>query len=144
MYEELIRVPLFIKIPGVAPRKVNTPVALVDLGPTILDLVGLPTPGYNMGQSLVPFLRGQTPKLNRPILAETRLKKSLVMDDGYKVIIDDRSHTTEVYNLNADPNETRNLYDGPGSPDASRVDLLRFFFDIHTIRRPGYVIPYRP
>lgn len=135
---------MFIKIPGLAARKVDTPVTLADLGPTILDLVGLSTPGFNMGQSLVPFLRGQNPKLNRPIIAETRLKKSLVMDDNYKVIVDDRLHTAEVYNLNADPNEMRNLYDGPGSPDAPRVDLLRFFFDIHTIRRPGYTIPYRP
>jgi hypothetical protein len=144
LYEELIRVPLFIKLPNSQPRKINTPVTLVDLGPTILDLMGLPTPGTNMGQSLVPFLRGQNPVLTRPILAESRLKKSLVMDDGFKVIVDDHVYTTEVYNLNVDPQETRNLYDGPGSPDASRVELLRLFFDAHMIRRPGYVIPYRP
>lgn len=144
LYEELIRVPLFISIPGIKPRKVTTPVSLADIGPTILDLVGLPTPGYSMGQSLVPFFRGQNPTLTRPIIAETRLKKSLVMDDGYKIIIDDRSHTTEVYNLTTDPLEQRNLYDGPGSPEASRVELLQLFFDVHKIRKPGYVIPYRP
>ncbi|MBK9259872.1 MAG: sulfatase [Polyangiaceae bacterium] len=144
LYEELLRIPLFVRLPNVPPRKVDTPVTLIDLGPTILDLMGAPTPGSNMGQSLVPFLRGQSPVLNRPIVAETRLKKSLVTNDGFKIIVDDVSHTTEVYNLKTDPRELNNLYDGPGSPDAQRVELLRLFFDTHRIRRPGYVIPYRP
>jgi arylsulfatase A-like enzyme len=81
VYEELLRVPLLIHVPGVAARRVDTPVTLMDLGPTILDLFGQTTPGSYMGQSLVPFLRGQSPTLTRPIAAETgRLQRNLIDD----------------------------------------------------------------
>ena len=34
----------------------------MDLGPTILDVMRQPTPGHFMGQSLTPYLRGETPQ----------------------------------------------------------------------------------
>ncbi len=88
--------------------------------------------------------KGQTPVLRRPMIVEGRLKKALIMDDGFKVIVDDRAQTSELYDLKTDPGELRNLYDGPDSPGANRVETLRLFFDAHTIKRPGYTIPYRP
>lgn len=142
LYEELLRVPLFIVAPGVAPRTVTEPVSLVDLGPTILDLMGQPAPGHFMGQSLVPFLRGERPSLSRPIVAEGRLKRAMVFPDGMKVITDDRRGTIEAYDLRSDPKEERNLYE-EGSKVEGHVALLRAFFDAHSIKRPGYKIPYR-
>lgn len=73
LYEEVLRVPMFIRYPGVAPAGlvVDTPVFTADLMPTILDLVGLPIPGGLDGKSLRPFLQGQPGALlERPIFAE--------------------------------------------------------------------------
>jgi hypothetical protein len=139
LYDELIRVPFLIRAPGVKPRVVQEPVSLVDLGPTVLDLMGQPTPAQFMGQSLVPFLRGKTIKLTRPILAEGRLKQALVLPDGMKVVVDNQNNNVELYNLTADPGELHNLADSELLKQP--LAMLRRFFEVHT--RPGYKVPYR-
>lgn len=144
LYEELLRVPLFIEAPHVAPRRVDEPVSLIDLGPTILDLFGVETPGIYMGQSLAPFLRGESPKLTRPIVAEGRLKRAMFLLDGTKVITDERNGTTEVYDLTTDPREMRNLYVEGAAEQEARVGVIDAFFETHTFRKPGYSVPFRP
>lgn len=61
VYDEQLRVPLLVRTPGVAPASVGGPVGLVDLYPTLLELLGLPdaaaAPGRH-GRSLVPVLQG--------------------------------------------------------------------------------------
>ncbi|MCC6556199.1 MAG: sulfatase [Polyangiaceae bacterium] len=143
LYEELLRIPLLVVGPGVRPRAIDTPVSLIDAGPTILDLFGLPTPGSFLGQSLVPVLRGEDAKLTRPICAETRLKQSIVLPDGLKIIRDLRRGTREIYDLAQDPGELRNLVDEPGADREAQMGLLAAFFDAHTLKRPGYEPPYR-
>ena len=46
LYREDIRVPLFVKLPGsrMAGKTVQTPVALTDVFPTVVSLLGLPVP----------------------------------------------------------------------------------------------------
>jgi arylsulfatase A-like enzyme len=56
-YEGAVRVPLIMRVPGLPPRRVTTPVSLVDLTPTLLDLLGLPVPSHVQGRSLAPLLR---------------------------------------------------------------------------------------
>jgi arylsulfatase A-like enzyme len=120
MYEEMIRVPLLIEGPGVKPRRVTRPVTLLDLSPTILDLFELPTPGHFMGESLIPFLRGETPKLSRPVAADAHNQiRVMLFDERMKAIIDYKSGTEELYDLKEDPEEKRNL--------AERADAAGYF-----------------
>ncbi len=141
LYEELLRVPLIVRVPGAKPRIVDEPVSTVDIGPTVLDLYGIDTPAHFMGQSLVPFLRGDTVQLTRPIVAEGRLKQALVTRDGFKAIRDIRRGTLELYDLTTDPGELHNLAtDTPNHPTLNR---LRKFFQVHTYRTNGYRVPYR-
>lgn len=137
LYEELLHVPLLVKIPGIPPRKVDVPVSLVDLAPTVLDGFGLPTPGSFMGQSLVPLLRDpKAPALGRPIVAESdRGHRAMVFPDGMKVIADDKLHTLELYDLNRDPGELENLVDSQPDTSAQRRALLDSFFDAQRLRR---------
>jgi len=144
LYEELLRVPLMIQGPGIKPREVDVPVGLIDLGPTILDVFGVPTPGVAMGQSLAGFFRGRgkDPTLTRPLGAEGRLKRALLFPDDVKAIVDERNRTVEVYNLAADPGEQINLVDlDPTAMD--RIAVVRRFFALHEHKRPGYTTPYR-
>lgn len=141
LYDELIHVPLLIRLPGAAPRRIDDRVSLVDLAPTVADLFGAPAPARWMGQSLTGYLRGERPALDRPIVSEARLKRAMVMPDGLKIIHDTRNHTVELYDLGRDPGELENLYEE--DRDEERLLVLTSFFSAHVLRRPGYNVPYR-
>ncbi len=72
LYEEVLRVPLLVRFPGVLPagEVITTPVVTADLTPTILDLAGLAVPPALDGQTLVPLMLGQTTMSGRVIYAE--------------------------------------------------------------------------
>jgi arylsulfatase A-like enzyme len=142
LYDELVRVPLLAQGPGVVSREVGTVVSLIDLRPTVLDWFGVPTPPSFMGESLVPFLLGGSRTFSRPIVAETRLKQSMLFEDGRKVIRDLRRQTLELYDLGLDPGELSNLSDDIDPDQEEHVLLLRSFFQIHTYRENGYRVPY--
>lgn len=141
IYEELVHVPLWIRIPGVKAARIEAPVSTMDLAPTLLDLFGVETPGEYMGQSLVPYLRGdEDVHLWRPIAAETHLKQSLLFADGFKAIRDQRSGTREVYDLKKDPKELKNLID---SANPKYQDALDLFFKVQLNPRYAKQAPYR-
>jgi hypothetical protein len=125
LYDEIIRVPLLIRIPGVEPRVVDTPVSLIDLGPTLLDLLELATPGSYMGESLVPFLRGETPTLTRPLVSSTLFNANALYEPPLKLIANFRRKTVEIYDLQEDPDERRNLAHGRKHPLLKRLNRLR-------------------
>ena len=143
LYQELAHVPLVVRGPGIEPRSILEPVSLIDLGPTILDLHGLPTPAHFMGESFYPALVGRAIEPTRPLIAQAGHLRSLVTAGRLKVVRDVRRGTVEAYDLDVDPRELRNLI-GEGRPDvASALSVLDGFFQVHQFRRPGYVEPFR-
>lgn len=60
MYEEAVKVPLLLKVPGLAceGRVIENPVSHIDLVPTLLEAMGQPVPGHLEGFSWMPFLQG--------------------------------------------------------------------------------------
>jgi len=69
LHGDVIRVPLLVRAPGIRPRTVDTPVSLVDVMPTLIDLLGVKRrPGLD-GVSLAPLLRGGAPPPERPLFA---------------------------------------------------------------------------
>lgn len=68
LHEASIRIPLLVKLPGVAPARVRTPVSLVDLFPTILEVTETPGPssdGVPLTQTMAHATR------NRVLISET-------------------------------------------------------------------------
>jgi hypothetical protein len=132
LYEELIRVPLILHARGTRARRIEAPiVSLIDLGPTILDAFGIAVPAELLGQSLVPFLRGERPSLTRPLIAETWFSRAMLFGDGLKAISDQRKGTRELYDLRADPREENNLCDERPRECARRLGILEGFFAAH-------------
>jgi hypothetical protein len=144
IYDELIRVPLLVRGGGVVARRVDERVGLIDLGPTILDIFGVATPATFQGQSLLPILLGQPASLDRPLLAEGRLRRAIYTTDGLKAIVDLRRKIVEAYDVDRDPGETVNIFDtDPARSDRALGSLLAFFA-AHTRTADGYKPPYKP
>jgi arylsulfatase A-like enzyme len=117
LYDSLLHVPLILTWPGRLPEgvTVDEPVSLVDLFPTVVELLGLPGPTAVAGRSLAPLIGG-APGPGRPIIAATYRPESSVdaraiVLDGLKLIRswrDDQSRH-ELYDVEADPGEIEDL-----------------------------------
>merc|ERR1719160_1847108 len=62
-YEGSARVPMLVMGPGIKARQVETPVSLIDLFPTLLDVAGAQKPRYLEGRSLLPIWEGSDQNL---------------------------------------------------------------------------------
>ena len=72
IYENVLRVPLIMRAPGLAPGRVGDVVRLTDVMPTILDLLDVPAPAADLdGISLVPLMSGQAANLDLEAFAES-------------------------------------------------------------------------
>lgn len=80
--------------------------------------------------------------LTRPLLAEGRLRRALWVGDR-KVIVDERRHLVEAFDLASDPGE---LVDRSGDPTFTEplVATLNAFFAAHALTADGYTPPYKP
>ncbi len=143
IYDELLRVPLVIWGGHLRARNVSQAVTLLDLGPTILDIFAIETPDWMNGETLVPLLAGRDVTLSRPIFAEGRLRRALLLGD-LKVIVDLRRKTVEAFDLAADPKELVNLYDSDPARVAPALATLRAFFDKREHTKDGYRPIYKP
>jgi arylsulfatase A-like enzyme/Tfp pilus assembly protein PilF len=122
VYEPALRVPLIFRVPGRAPRVVSEPVRLVDVAPTILDLLGEPLPAAVQGTSLVPAMNGE--RLELLTFSETWYPRHhynwselrAVRDGRYKFI---RAPRRELYDLQTDPRETVNIFEKNASTAAA-------------------------
>jgi arylsulfatase A-like enzyme len=115
LHQEVLRVPLIMAGPGIAaPSVIDTPVALLDLAPTLIETAGASLPPEAEGQSLVPVLAGE-PLAGRPIYSESlyRAPQELkaVQRDGYKLILNPTNGVSWLYNLEADPSEQEDVSD---------------------------------
>ena len=104
VYEEVLAVPLLVKVPGMAASRVERPVALVDVFPTVLELLELEAPVPLVGQSLF-----EEPAEPASIFAQTGKKsKRIALREGrYKYIFDQQSKEGVLYDLETDPEELR-------------------------------------
>lgn len=134
-YNATLRVPLIISGPGIEPARVPGNVAHIDLLPTICDLLGLDAPAGLQGISLRPALSGKAVP-SRPIFFESLspfygrgwapLRGVL---DGDEKFID--LPLPELYDVRADPGETRNLIAGR-DPAPYREASLRLLASLST------------
>jgi arylsulfatase A-like enzyme len=110
-YDELLRVPLIMHVPGHAGgRTVDEQVGLIDVMPTILDLVGVPHHLTLQGRSLVPLLDGQALP-DRLLYAEADVAgaRMAMRSNKIKYVETVEGAKREVYDLANDPHELRNL-----------------------------------
>jgi arylsulfatase A-like enzyme len=141
MFEQSYRTPLLIEWPGVTlPGSVNNDmVSNLDLAETFLDMAGVKVPSDMQGRSMVPVLQGNTPADWRKehyyhyyeYPGYHMVKRHYgISTERYKLIhyyydIDE----WEMYDLQNDPQEMRNVYDDPAYTSV-RADLHNRLKDI--------------
>ncbi len=124
LYEHSVRVPLVLRGPGVpAGQRREALCYLLDVFPTLCDLAGLDAPASVQGQSLAPALGDASAHVReRVYLAYRGWQRGL--REGERKLIEymvDGRRTTQLFDLAADPAETRNLAGDP----ARAEDLAR-------------------
>jgi len=96
-------------------RRIDAPVSLVDVYPTLAELVDAEPPDGAQGQSLVPLLRGEPGDPERPILLELwppRPERQGIRRGRWKLIRSlEPARAIELFDLDADPRESVNLAD---------------------------------
>ncbi|MGI9173761.1 MAG: sulfatase family protein [Rhodothermales bacterium] len=141
MYEPSMRIPLIVRYPErVQPGSVSGELMTnVDLAPTLLDLAGADIPDFMQGHSLVPLLEGETPEDWREAVYYRYWMHMTHHDNpahygirtkDYKLIFyyglpldaegalpEPTQPGWELYDLNNDPWEMRNVYDTPPYAD---------------------------
>ncbi len=137
LYEEITHVPLIIKPAKtwMLPRRrvIDAPVELVDLMPTVLDLVGSPPVSSAQGRSLVGAMKGDEPlDLERPVFSETRGYGSTVRSVrrlDWKLILRETDggaeRKVELYDLASDPGETHDVAAAESRAVEELTSLLR-------------------
>ncbi len=105
LYDEVVRVPLIVRFPGGKAGRVESPASNLDIVPTILDVVGLPSPEHLPGRSLRAGLAGP-----RPIVSEHGPTTSALLLDGWKLVHGKSDTYTAgelpaLYHVAADPDE---------------------------------------
>ncbi len=130
LYDATMRVPLIVRAPGrvEAGAVLPGPVGLVDLAPTLLELIGLAAVPGHEGRSFLPRPDAR-PFAPAPVLLESEYPRrsfgwsrlmALVVGDE-KVI---RAPTPERYDLGADPGEQTNLAPRDPARLAQQLEVL--------------------
>jgi arylsulfatase A-like enzyme len=123
LYDVLLHVPLIVRAPGLVPagRRVAAPVGLIDVAPTVLDLLGLPPPSWTQGRSLVPLLADGGSLPPSKLYANLPLLNLVAIRSGnLKWIINQQTGASMVFDIVRDPGEMHEL-----SETTSAVPLLR-------------------
>jgi arylsulfatase A-like enzyme len=113
VYESVLRVPLIIRAPSMRATRVGSAVRLIDVMPTVLDLLHVPAPPID-GVSTVDLMTGRRTDLKLPIYAESLYPERLgwsglrALREGQFKFID--APRPELYDLAEDPFEEVNLY----------------------------------
>ena len=131
MYDPSVRVPAIVWGPGrvAADQQLDGLTAMMDLGPTVLELAGVEVPPWMEARSLTSALAGE-PYAGREyvfsehardmILTGTELM-TMVRDDRWKYVEFVDSEEGQLFDLSVDPDEENSLWHAPEESEAGRA-----------------------
>jgi len=145
-YDEAIRIPLLIRFPGGAGPvgRVGALTQTIDLLPTILDLYQIPYPHDQVqGKSLLPLLTGQVDKVNYYIFCRTSgdWPCYVVRDHHSALLLYRGGKLRALYDLDADPRQTRNIIAEQPARAAALVQAFQAFAESQTYPPLDFVDP---
>jgi choline-sulfatase len=107
-YEPSLRVPLLVSGPGIARSRVSDAlVELIDLNPSLYELVGLPVPENLDARSFVPLLNGVRTEHRTDCISSIRNWRCIRTREHK--LVENYNDTVELYDLTCDPDELHNV-----------------------------------
>ncbi len=84
LYDCITHVPLVMRLPGVLPRgrRVENLVEIVDVAPTVMDILGLELPATIQGRSLLPLAKGETTEHKKAVFSQGGVEPSATRRPG--------------------------------------------------------------
>ncbi|MBX3227108.1 MAG: sulfatase [Labilithrix sp.] len=128
VWEELVRVPLFAKVPGREPRTIDVPRSGIDIPATIAELVGMKDVPPMHGKSLLPEIDGATPE-ERDVVVDLpeddhNERRRALIHGKYKLIAFGDDYRFSLFDLESDPGEKKDLW--RESPDLAKEIRERY------------------
>ena len=138
LFNPAIQVPIIIAHPDHKQNKVSTPVSLLDLFPTILDMAGIKADDIQTpidGKTLFPALKGGN--IDGPVFAEhidggTAAPRVMVRDGDKKLTLS-RGYPPQLFDLKTDPRELHNLAGGDDRDEVRLTELAEDTWDLDTL-----------
>jgi uncharacterized sulfatase len=134
-YEDLLRVPLLVSMPGTVPAGVisDSLQSTVDVAQSFLSVAGLPVPRTMAGVDEKPVWFGEVPTIRDHVIVEnqhqpTTMNMRTYIDDRYKMTVHYNREYGEIYDLKEDPGELRNLWNLPEYASLKTELLLKFLY----------------
>ncbi|WP_101911312.1 sulfatase family protein [Marasmitruncus massiliensis] len=153
-YEGLVHVPLIMSLPGIIQQNVVSEalIELVDIAPTILELLGKEVPQYMQGKSFAKLLKGKAPlhKHKESVYSEyywcvknvDREYGTMYFDGRYKIVNYHYRPYGELYDLQEDPHEFHNLWSEPHYAEL-KAELMKKNFDDAIMKNMDYILEYK-
>jgi arylsulfatase A-like enzyme len=145
LFDEVIRIPLIVRYPAELPAgvRVGAQTRIIDLGPTLLELAGLPPASDVMGYSLVSLSRGRTPGFDNLAVSELfsvgrRMRTMRTLD--WKLFDHLVAKKRYYIQLDRDPGERRPQWDlenGLGPELMNRYQTVARDLALRRTRMPG-------
>ena len=153
-YEGLVRVPLMISWPGtITPQHSDELVELIDIVPTIYELLDMEIPAHVQGRSLAARVTGASAASPHRDFVRTehyaaanlpdKTHANMYRDRRWKLVTYHEKNICELYDLENDPWEHHDLSDDPDYT-AIKWDLLRRSFDATVAAHPAQTDEYGP
>ena len=118
LHEQVIRVPMMMSVPGYRPGRTDSIVELVDLFPTLSELLEIPIPDNVQGKSLLPILQHPGQSVKDGALSFAKGTSWRTKEWSYMQYPDG---TTELYDMNNDPGQFNNLATDPAFADTMTI-----------------------
>lgn len=139
MWEEIVRVPLIIWGPGVRAGRESSPVSLVDVMPTLLEWIGVPSAVDLDGVSLWPNLATGATISQRTLLTDGILygtSETAIQRWPLKVVVGEQLRPLRATDLAVDPQERHNLLETQSNVADPLVSELRRHLTRATAPKP--------
>jgi arylsulfatase A-like enzyme len=117
LWENLVRVPMFFVVPGVAPKHIDVPRSAIDLAPTILEMLGVEGDPSFEGKSLVAEWKSAAPPEERDVVCDLPMtsdndKRRAIIHGRQKIVAYGKDEVLKLYDLDADPPELKPITSG--------------------------------